>query len=147
MYLLSATIVTGVLAAASFGVGLDAAVAANGPSEPSPPAIREHCKALLPPPTSPQADVATNSANDGTRTITATLGVPAVAVFVLAPNGVPFAARTNTDAAPACSDYFWVFDGPTDTVGHLATLAQVNELMSMDLSGIWAPGVWHPLTS
>jgi hypothetical protein len=103
------------------------------------------CAALQPPPSLP-----TPSAPSSGTSITVAVTVEPVVGVELDPSGHPYAVRTNTGAAPSCADYFWIFTSPTDAVGHLGDLAQVNEVMALNSptqAGPWMPGVWRSLPS
>jgi len=98
------------------------------------------CVALEAPPSAPTApDGSPGPAN----TTSVAVVVPAMVGVQLDSSGQAHQARTNTGTAPTCADYYWVYTNPTNTAGHRANLAQVNEVMASNLSGSWKSGAWH----
>lgn len=77
------------------------------------------------------------------NTTSVTITVPAMVGVALDSSGQPNQARTNTGSAPTCAAYYWVYANSSQTTGHRADLAQVNQIMTSNLSGSWKSGVWH----
>jgi hypothetical protein len=138
-------ILVGLLGATSIMTGVAGALTASAPPvRLISTTVAPSCVALRPPPSLPS----TSTPSSGTST-TVTVTVEPVVGVELDSSGHPYAVRTNTGAAPSCTDYFWIFTSSTDAVGHLGDLAQVNEVMALNsptLAGPWRPGVWRSLS-
>ena len=138
-------IVAGFFGAASLGAGtlgaIDAGTATARPAPSDSP--RPACSALPALPAQPTAPAASTGPPTDRTVIPATVSVPPVVRVVVDPRGIPYAVSTNTGMAPSCADYVVAFDGRYDTVGHLADLRLVNEIVGLQLGGSWSPGHWH----
>jgi hypothetical protein len=103
------------------------------------------CAGLKPPPSSNGSTPSSGTSSGASGTVTVTVAVQPVVGVELDSEGHPYAVRTNTGAAPSCADYFWIFTGPADAVGHPGNLAQVNDVMASPPNqvGPWKTGIWR----
>jgi hypothetical protein len=111
------------------------------------------CTAITQPPaaaanttTPASGSTGTTAASDSTYTRVRVV-VPPVVFVVLGADANPIAVETNTGRPPSCADLYLVAAGTDDTSNpHLATLRQVNQVMSLRAAetGGWA-AAWHTL--
>jgi hypothetical protein len=109
-------------------------------------AITQPPAATTGPTTPAPVSTATASASDSTYTRVRVV-VPSVVFVVLSADANPIAVETNTGRAPSCADLYLVAAGTDDMSNpHLATLRQVNQVMSLRAAetGGWA-AAWHTL--
>jgi hypothetical protein len=133
-------VLAGVIGAASLA---DGAAGALTSSNEAPATAPQHCAALEP---LPSAINASAPSSGPANTTTVAIEVPPIVDVVLGSNGQSSMARTNTGTGPSCTDYFYIFSSPGNTIGHRGDLAQVNQVMAMNHAGSWNVGVWRGLS-